>query len=117
MLKFRNYFPFYCTFRLAFVKQTIDLCRHYLPCNHRTTRKLQGRGCRSSFSGGTSNPPECDPVQPVLGEPDLAGGLISKGHFHSQTFCASIITPQRALEVIGPALQTYAVDEITGSSC
>lgn len=43
--------------------------------------------------------------------------MISRGHFHSQTFCDSIITPQRALEVISPALQTHAVDEITGSSC
>jgi len=33
------------------------------------------RGCKISFPGDIQNPPGRHPVQPVLGEPALAGGL------------------------------------------
>jgi len=32
-------------------------------------------GCGLSFSRDIADPPGCDPVQPVLADPALAGGL------------------------------------------
>jgi len=61
----------------------------------RALEQAAQRGCGvSSFSGDIQKPAGCSPVQPALGDPDLAGGLdfmIPRGPFQPLLFCDSVM--------------------------